>query len=210
MFGRQARKKEFFEALFHSSPITPLYKETPLPNHLTKDERQFFADFEDFAAVVNWWFSDEHVKAPWRLQETSRDSLIVGEGAYGRSFAVFHNQHQLGSVELHASGYRADDRAVWTSVELHSVRLLHFQAIERFLVAIAEHLSDHRSDEYRSIRQQMDRALMGVLWQALHVSEHDFESTDLGEIEVQFRCTSGWYFGRRDCEAFRALKLARA
>lgn len=209
--GKATRdRKKIFEALFHSKPIVPKYETVHLPQHLTDKERLFFKDFEEFAAVVNWWFSDDHVKSPWRLQELTGKSLLLSlpeEPCYGRSFAVFHNQVQLGTLELRGGfKYSPQERQVWTTLQLGSARLLPFEHLEGFFVAIAEHLSNRRSDEYPAITRQMDRALIRVLWQTQHISEQGFDETDLGEIELHFQGTPVWYFGRRDCEAFRQLK----
>jgi hypothetical protein len=217
MFGRGTKttdNKKFLAALLRSKPIVPKYQKVHLPQHLTDDEKLFFTDLEDFAAVVNWWFSDEHVNAPWRLQELTSESLMLSlpEGpCYGRSFAVFHNQVRLGTLELqHGWEYGGNARSVWTTIELRDVRLLTFERLESFFVALAEHLSNRRSDEYPVITQQINRALLRVLWQTMHVSENGSDGGDLGKIELRFEGTAVWYFGRRDCEAFRALKKGGA
>ena len=191
--------KKVLRALFHSKPLVPRYEQVRLPQHLTDGERRFFADFEEFAAVVNWWFSDEHVNAPWRLQELPADGHLglSEEPCYGRSYAVSHNQVRLGTLELkHGYNYGPNEQRVWTAVKLSGVRLLTFETLEGFFVAIAEHLSDRRSDEHSLITRQIDRALMRVLWQTLHVSESGFDGTDLGEIELHFQSAAGWYFVR--------------
>jgi hypothetical protein len=53
-------KKKFVSALLSSEPIVPNHRPPVIgEGFLSKAERQFFIDFEDFADVVNWWLADE-------------------------------------------------------------------------------------------------------------------------------------------------------
>jgi hypothetical protein len=63
-------KKKFLKRLLHSKPVAPKHQPpSPLKEGkegITRGVQQFFADFEDFADVVNWWLADPHVGGPWR------------------------------------------------------------------------------------------------------------------------------------------------
>jgi hypothetical protein len=57
--------------------------------------QQFFADFEDFADVVNWWLAAPHVGGPWRLQELpdAELSLDVSDSPpHGRRYAILRQR----------------------------------------------------------------------------------------------------------------------
>jgi hypothetical protein len=66
--------KRFLKELLHSEPITPKHNPPKAAggeySGLVDDEdRRFFADFAEFADVVNWWLAEEYVGSHWRLQE---------------------------------------------------------------------------------------------------------------------------------------------
>ena len=95
----QKYKKKFLKQLFHSEPIGPRHQPTKHDDDgLSARERPFFNDFEDFAEVVNWRLANPHFGGgPWRLQEEA-GSLFECR----RSYAIFHNQARLGTLEVSA------------------------------------------------------------------------------------------------------------
>ena len=67
-----------------------------------RNPEQFSSDFEDFANVINWHLVD-YDYAPWRVQELPTfelSKLAAFSPAYGRRYAVFHNQARVGEIEL--------------------------------------------------------------------------------------------------------------
>jgi hypothetical protein len=188
-----------------------------LPNYASDTDKQFFKDFADFGSVVNWWLSDEHVDSPWRLQELTDTHLSLSGGDYpsfGRAFEVFCNQVRLGRLEVSAAnGYCLLEPRVSTEIELDNVRLLSFDAVRDFLSHIAIHVSDQdrkTSQEYLQIQHAIEQAMTRAVWNTLnHISGfEDLDGQDWGELHVTLEGTANWYFGRRNCEAFRQLKAA--
>jgi hypothetical protein len=208
-------KKTFLKQLLHSEPITPKH-EPPPP--LKKDAwgvdeevLQFFDDFRDFANVVNWWLADDPVGSPWRLQELLDARLKLGfrdSPNYGRRYAIFHNQVRLGTLEVHDYFYDTSPRVI-AEIEIEDVRLLSFDSVRDFLVAIARHTCDRALDskEYIDAQQAIDRAMIAVLWQAVRVSEFDLDE-DYGQIDLRLEGSAEWYFRRREAPAFNAAVTA--
>src|SRR5262249_34008193 len=142
-------KKKLLKRLLHSKPVPPKHQPpSPLKEGkegITGGVQQFFADFEDFADVVNWWLADPHVAGPWRLQELPDAELsldVSGSPPYGRRYAIFHNQERLGTLEVSDFFYRTEAPRVITRLRLDYVRLLSFDAVQNFLSAIALHTCD--------------------------------------------------------------------
>jgi hypothetical protein len=53
-------KKKFFAALMDNKPIVPRHQRPKSIGEgwgVYDQDRKFFADFEDFADIVNWWFA---------------------------------------------------------------------------------------------------------------------------------------------------------
>ncbi len=210
-------KKKFFAILLHSKPILPKHQPAKTVGEefsslITKEDRLFFDDFADFAAVVNWWLADEYVGGPWRLQElpeTELEFTYSDMPDFGRRYAVFHNQVRLGALEVSASlPYSAEEPNVYTTVKLTSIRLLTFDIVYKFLTSIALHVSnpDQNTKEYSKTRQGIDRALTQVLWQTQQISEFGMDSEDWGELELRLDGSASWYFVRR--EALRKKQAA--
>ena len=98
-------KKKFRKQLYDTKPITPKHQPPKtiggeFASLVREQHRAFFADFADFANVVNWWLADEHVGSRWRLQELPETELrlhgVFDYGpTFGRSYAVFYNQARL-------------------------------------------------------------------------------------------------------------------
>jgi hypothetical protein len=94
-------KKKFRDRLWWGKPITPKHEPPPpLEAGMVRNPEQFSSDFEDFANVINWHLVDY---APWRVQELPTfelSRLTASHPAYGRRYAVFHNQARVGEIEL--------------------------------------------------------------------------------------------------------------
>ena len=97
--------KRFLKKLFHSEPITPQHNPPTaaggkLTFRATDEYRRFFAEFAEFADVMNWWFAEDYVGSHWRLQELPdsdvRLNVSFSDGPiFGRCYAVFYNQVEL-------------------------------------------------------------------------------------------------------------------
>lgn len=206
-------KKKFLKHLLHSKPVPPKHQPpSPLKEGkegITRGVQQFFADFEDFADVVNYWLADPHVGGPWRLQELpdAEPSLDVSDSpTRGRRYAVFHNQERLGTLEVSDFFYRTGAPRVITRLRLDYVRLLSFDAVRNFLSAIALHTCDAspNSKEYSQATQAIDRAMTEVLWQTQQISTFGMNGKDWGKLDLRLDGTAGWYFERK-----QALKKPR-
>src|SRR5215510_11942735 len=73
-------KKKFRKQLYDTRPITPKHRPPKaiggqFESLVSKEDRVFFADFADFANVVNWWLAGEYVQSRWRLQELPETEL---------------------------------------------------------------------------------------------------------------------------------------
>ena len=208
-------KKSYLNAL-KGKPIAPKrVNADALPNYASDTDKQFVRDFADFGDVVNWWFADKHVDRPWRLQELPDTHLNLSGGDYpsfGRAFDVFFNQVRLGRLEVSAAnGYCLLDPKVRTEIELTHVRLLSFDAVRSLLSDIALHVSDQdrkTSHEYLQIEQAIEQAMARAVWDINHIGFGDLDGQDWGELRATLWGAAHWYFGRRDCEAFRQLKAA--
>jgi len=58
----------------------------------------------------------------------------------------------------------------------------------------------------------INAAMLKTLWDSYRVSEFDLpgnDNVDWGELELRLYGTLSWYFDRRNCEAFAALKRAK-
>src|SRR6185312_10448900 len=144
-------KKDFIAALLHGKPITPKHQPPRIIGErfsslVTEEDQLFFGHFVDFATVVNWWLADKQVNSDWRLQELHDTELKLSFSDtpdFGRRYAVFHNQIQLGTLELSAGfDYSVENPNVCANVELEYVRLLTFGNVQSFLTSIALHVSN--------------------------------------------------------------------
>jgi hypothetical protein len=73
-------KKKFIAALLRSKPIEPKHQRPTTIGEgwgVYDQDRKFFADFDDFGDVVNWWFANPDVDGPWRLQELADTRLML-------------------------------------------------------------------------------------------------------------------------------------
>ena len=63
-----------------------------------------FYEFDDFADVMNWYLADDVINSRWRLQDLpDTDVSRAGDDGPtpGRAYAVFHNQLEVGKLEIH-------------------------------------------------------------------------------------------------------------
>ena len=213
--GRRSEKirKKFRKQLYDTEPITPKHRPPKaiggkFESLVSKEDRVFFADFADFANVVNWWLAD---RSRWRLQELPETELrlpMVFSGyepqgpTFGRSYAVFYNQVRLGALEVEPFSYSADDPRVITYIHLDDVRLLSFETIRDFFAAIAEHACYDSRDgkEYFKAQLAIDRAMTEALWRSNEVDVHNNMldriegiAPDYGEIDLQLDGVARWY-----------------
>jgi hypothetical protein len=201
-------KKKFRNRLWNGKPITPKHEPPPPLKAdsygVGKEELQFFGDFGDFANVINSWLTDPYSYPhgnPWRLQELPKSDLVAlwgGSGpTYGRTYAVFHNQIRIGKIETKPDRkYSTESPLVRVHVELDWVRLLDFRTIRSFLVDIAMHVSEYHPGtvEYLQINQQIDLAMIGVLWKTQEISQFGMDDDPShGEIEVEFGGLASFY-----------------
>jgi hypothetical protein len=69
-------KKKFLTALLHSKPIVPKHQPPEgasegfkISPFSPEGDQRFFDDFQDFANVMDWWWTGGPGRSPWRLQE---------------------------------------------------------------------------------------------------------------------------------------------
>ena len=199
-------KKKVIAALLHSEPIAPKHQPPKtigekFPSLITEEDRLFFDDFEDFAAVVNWGLADE----PWRLQEQPDTELRLGGISdmpdFGRRYAIFHNQVRVGTLEVSAAlSYEVENRDVHATIELNWVRLLAFNTVVGFLTDIAKLVSDPdpNSKEYLQTHLGIIYALTRVMWQTQEISEFGMDGEDWGELGLQINGSASHYFVGRE------------
>jgi hypothetical protein len=204
-------KRTFRNRIWRSKPITPKHQPPPPleRGYAAGDAQlQFFSDFEDFANVINSWLTDPDIHplaSPWRLQELPKSELSAlwgGSGpTYGRTYAVFHNQLDVGKIEVKPDWkYSTQSPRVTVHVELDWVRLLRFETIRSFLSDIALHITEYRQGtlEYVEANQQIDLGMTRVLWGTQEISQYGFENDPgHGEIEVQLSGMATFYLERR-------------
>jgi hypothetical protein len=209
-------KKKFRKALWESAPIEPKHNKPKfkgLSYSVGEGETKFFYEFDDFADVMNWYLADD---ASWRLQELP--DTEVGTAAtgpmFGRTYAVFYNQIEVGKLEIHPfSYYGKEERTVTTHLKLDWVRLLAYDRLMAFLTGLASHVVDldKQTGEYAAATNAINAAMAKALWDNYRISSFDLpdnEDVNWGELELYLRGTPTWYFGRRDCEGFAEVKRA--
>jgi hypothetical protein len=209
-------KKKFRKRIWESKPITPKHEPPPPLKKgyaVGEAELQFFSDFEDFANVVNSWLADPDVhphNSPWRLQELPKSELLklgMSGPTYGRTYAVFHNQVRPGKIEVKPDwNYTTQEPRVTVHIELDWVRLLSAGTIRGFLIDVTQHVSEHHL-QHLEINQEIDRALIGALWETQEISRFGMENEPgYGEIEVQFSGLARSYIHRRQYLRDQAAK----
>jgi hypothetical protein len=177
---------------------------------LGDDDRVFFADFKDFADVVNWWLADEFTASRFRLQDLPDTdvSLNVDHSygpTYGRCFAIYHNQTRVGRLEIYPLEYRTESPEVRTNVQIDWSRFFDFGELTDFLWAIAMHVTSQQGEkreERITAGQTINSALTKTMWDNYRVSQYDTgDDEDWGELNVSFQGTADFYIARRDAPA---------
>jgi hypothetical protein len=103
--NRPKLKKWAATALWDSAPIVPRHDPPKAaggkyPALVNDVDRLFFADFKDFADVVNWWLAEKFTKSRFRLQDLPDGDLSLNVDfssgpTLGRSFAIYYNQTRV-------------------------------------------------------------------------------------------------------------------
>jgi hypothetical protein len=208
--------KKAATALWRSDPIIPKHDPPKTAggeysSTARNIDRRFFADFKDFADVVNWWLADEFRASRFRLQDlpTGDLSLNVDHShgpVLGRSFAIYYNQTRVGRLEITcANMYTTENPEVYTNTEIDSARFFGFEELTEFLGDIALHVTSGNSDERRDTQLSIQSALTRTLWDNYRISQYDnpdFEQW--GELIVSFHGMAPFYIDRRDAPARRA------
>jgi hypothetical protein len=195
-------KKKFRDRLWWGEPITLKHEPPPpLKTGMIRNPEQFSSDFEDFANVINWHWVDY---APWRVQElpTLELSKLADSGpAYGRRYAVFHNQARIGEIELEPDyDYSTENPGVTIHIELNWVRLLPFETTRDFLTHVAWNTFEYQG----GMNQKIDLALMDVLWKTQQISKFGLDESGYGQITVELKGLASSYLeGSRRWQAFR-------
>jgi hypothetical protein len=207
--------KKAATALWRSEPIIPKHdppkKAGAEFSSLAGDvDRLFFADFKEFANVVNWWLADEYLASGFRLQDLPAGDLSLNvdfnDGPrLGRSFAIYYNQTRVGKLEISpAHGFGTGSPEVYTSLEMQWARFLGFAELSGFLGIIAWHVtgSDPENDDPMDAERRIQAALTRTLWDNYRISEYDDQDDEQwGELAVSFRGKAFTYFQRRDAPA---------
>lgn len=205
--------KKAAKALWQSGPMVPRHNPPKVvggdfPSLVDDKDKAFFADFKEFADVVNWFLADMHVGSRFRLQELPdghvRLNIAYDSGPIaGRCFAVYYNQTRVGRLEIHPSyKYAADTPEVHTSVEIDWSRFLAYRTLTDFLWTIADHI-DHPGPtvDRTAARQSIQNALTETLWGKYQITQSDRfldQDLDWGDLNVIFHGSADWYIRRRD------------
>jgi len=204
--------KKAAKRLWDGEAIVPKHNPPEQPGgelHALADatEWSFFADFIEFADVVNWWLADEYVNSRWRLQALPDGDRSINVDfdhgpMLGRCYALFYNQVETGRLEIaDATGYTSENPTLYTNIEIRNVRLLGYDDVTGILQAIALHVVSANSEsvEYRQAMQSINSALTEVLWNNYRISKYsgELDRLDWGELTVRFDGTASWYMARR-------------
>jgi hypothetical protein len=176
---------------------------------VSKNDLQFFHDFRDFADTVNAWMTYLDTSPwwnAWRLQELPDSKLEPGPfddddflpPTYGRRYAIFHNQVNLGTLEASGTLYPK----VHVVIKLKYVRLLSLSAVQGFLSNISQLVCDPGDQQETDAQQKIDRAITEVLWHASEIWNK--ADGDYGQIELRLQGSAEFYFERR-----QALQLSQ-
>lgn len=209
--------KKAATALWRSDPIVPKHDPPRIvggkfSSLADEEDRRFFADFKDFADVVNWWLSDEHTASQFRLQDLPDGDVRLHPGSHsgpilGRCFAIYHNQTRVGRLEVspeHKYSNAVPD--VYTDVEVDWARFFGYDELTELLQVIAWHVTtgNPKSNDYRDALSSINAGLTKTLWDNYRVSYFDkvVDRTDeWGELSVSFHGTASCYILRRDAPA---------
>ena len=116
--------------------------------------------------------------------------------AYGRRYAVFYNQAQVGEIELEPNyRYSTENPGVTLHIELNFVRLLPFETTRDFLTHVAENTFEYQrcTPEYFEMNQKIDLAMMHVLWKRRQISKFALDESGYGQITVELKGLASSY-----------------
>jgi hypothetical protein len=214
---RPTLNKKAAAALWRGDPIGPMHDPPTVAGGQYSslagdDDQRFFADFMDFADVVNWWLADEFTASRFRLQDLPDGDLSLnvdfsGGPTLGRSFAVYYNQTRVGRLEVSPGNeYKRGVPETYTSVEISWARFFSFAELTEFLNAIAWHVTtgDANNADFRNAQSNINYALIRTLWEDYRVTEFDQavdRADDFGELTLSLHGTATCYIHRRDAPA---------
>ena len=216
--NRPRLKKKAAKALWDSDPIVPRHNPPNVSfgelHGLARDsDERFFADFKDFADIVNWQLGEES-KSHFRLQDLpdvdlDLDMLVslnvdFSDPTLGRSFAIYYNQTEVGRLQVSPGPYTAQSPKVYTSIQLDWGRFFGFSELRQFLGAVAMHVTnpDPKSEEALDAGQSIHYELTKTLWDNYRVSQYDRpDDDDWGELNSRFQGSAEFYINRRDARA---------
>jgi hypothetical protein len=103
------------------------------------EDRLFFADFKDFADVVNRSLADKFTESRFRFQDLPDGTVTLNVGfdsgpVFGRCFALYSNQTDIRRLEVRpAYKYSTESPKVYTSIEIDWGRFFGFSELTEFL-----------------------------------------------------------------------------
>ena len=210
--------KKAAKALWRSDPIVPRHNPPKVAggnwSGQARDvDRLFFADFTQFADVVNWWLADEFTKSRFRLQDLPEGDVLLNVDfdsgpRLGRCFALYYNQTDIGRLEIDPSYYYTTENPnVYTSVKIEWPRFLSSHELIKILGAIAMHVTSNNPKSVESLAagQSIHYALTETLWREYRISQYDRpdDAEDWGELNVSFHGVAEFYMQRKNAPAFR-------
>lgn len=205
--------KKTAKALWDGVPLVPRHDPPNAPGGqfsglASQEDRLFFADFREFANVVNRWLADDFIGSRFRLQDLpdgdrQLDVDTDNGPTLGRSFALYYNQTRVGRLEI-SPGYPYTTEAplLHTSIEIKWARLFGFNELTEFFEAIALHVTsnDPKRAETLAARQAIMTALTQTLWNDFQISKYDRavgDVEDWGELNVRFQGVAEFYVRRK-------------
>ena len=196
----QPNKPKHFSALMFGDPIEPTtITDEKFSLKTTDKERSFYSDFADFSAIINTMSWGQFKRNPWRLQELPDTELnpTSFDRSFKRHYDIFYNRARVGKIEISPSdSYSAEKPYVYTDINLQFVRLISFDAVERFLTEIAYLVTD--KGDYATSRDVITVAETESLWKTQELFYSGDHADNLGELELSFDGAAFRYFSRRD------------
>ena len=113
---------------------------------------------------------------------------------------MFHNQARVGEIELKPDDrYSTETPGVTIHIELNWVRLLPFETIRDFLTHMAVETFGYQrgTPEYFQTNEEIDLAMMDVLWKTQQISKLEFDEWGYGQITVQLKGVASFYLESR-------------
>jgi hypothetical protein len=169
-------------------PIEPKYGVSEgLPEKglfIDEHDHAFFNDFASFGRVINKWLAEE--EGPWRLQEDAKTEIgELGDDhpVYGRSYRIFYNQQEVGSLRIRPGiDYSQANPAIIGKGEIQFARLISFYRINELYDTLTHHLVDDPSH-----RTNFLYSLMYAVWEN---GPHTIKQPDL---ELHFHGNASTY-----------------